>query len=152
MNDVDEHGRDAVAVQRPHLRVVSGSEMTSTPSRRSRRAKRREGGAPLVGRLDVEEREVVAAAGDHVVDPAQPFDHRRRGEERRDDPQRLRAPEREVARGRARAVAELLHDRAHARTGLIRHTGAVVEYPRDRADADAGAGRDVTDPRSARSR
>ena len=77
-------------------------------------------GAALLERLDVEERQVVGAAPDDVVDAAQALDHGRAGEERGDDAERLGAPERQVARGRAGAVAELVHDGADAHAGGLR--------------------------------
>ena len=108
--------------------------------------------AALVERLDVEERQVVGAAPDDVVDAAQALDHRRAGEERRDHAERLGAPERQVARGRARPVAELVHDGAHAHAGGLGHAGRVVEHARDGADAHARALGDVANPRRTRSR
>ena len=109
-------------------------------------------GAALVERLDVEERQVVGAAPDDVVDPAQALDHGRAGEEGGDDAERLGAPERQVARGRARAIAELLHDRADAHAGGMSHPGRIVEHTRNRADAHAGALGDVANPRRTRAR
>ncbi len=96
----------------------SGSEITSRPSTRSRRAKSRNAPGALVRRLDVEQHEPVAVRRGALRDPAQTFDDGRRREERSDDADRLRAAERQVARGRARAVAELRDRGADALANL----------------------------------
>ena len=56
-----------------------------------------------VGGLDVEEREVVRRALERCHDAAHALDRRRAREERHDDPDDERAPQREVPRHGARA-------------------------------------------------
>ena len=123
VRDVDQDRRHPVAVQRADLGRPERQRDDDHPVDAVAAGEAPQRGAALVERLDVEERQVVGAAPDDVVDAAQALDHGRAGEERGDHAERLGAPERQVARGRAGAVAELVHDGAHAHAGGLGHPG-----------------------------
>ena len=105
----------------------------------------------LLRRLDVEEQQVVARAAraaqplDHA---AHALDHRRRGEERHDDADRRRPPDREVARRGVEPVAQLVDGGLHALARRLHHERAVVEHARHRRDAHAGVTGNITDRRT----
>ena len=97
------------------------------------------------GALDVEQHELVAGRGQPAGDAAQALDHRRLGEERRDDADRVRAAGRERACDGARLVVERGDRLEHAPARVLAHRRRAVQHPRHRADADAGLCRDPGD-------
>jgi len=145
--DVDHDDREAVALDRRDLVVEQRQRDHEQPVDAIEAGEVAEGPGALLRRLDVEEHQpvpVVAGAPGHTP---QTLDHGRRREERRDDPDRLRAPERQAARGRARAVAELGDRLAHAVAHLVAHDRDVVEHAGHRRDAHTRVTGDVADRR-----
>jgi hypothetical protein len=145
LRGVDEHDGQVLAPQRRDLvgaRRKRDHEQAVDPRAARELAERVDA---LGRRLDVVENEVVAARAHPLDDPAQPLDHRRRGEERRHHPDRLRRAERQASRRRARAIAELADRGAHALAHLRAHHGDVVEHPRDRRHAHARVACDIPD-------
>ena len=152
VDGVDEHRRQLVALERGDLGVGDRQRDDQQPGHAVAAGEVAQRAVALLGRLDVEQHQVVLAplaAPEPLDHAAQPFDHRRRGEERHDDADRHRAPDREVARGRVEAVAELVDRGLHARPRRLDHERAVVDHARDRRDAHAGMPRHVPDRRSA---
>ena len=76
---------------------------------------------------------------------AQPLDDGRAGRERRDDPDRERAPGGERAGGGARLVVERVDRLLDPPAGARADRAGVVEDARDRADSDAGERCDTRD-------
>ena len=88
VGDVDEHRGHPVAVQRADLGRPERQRDDDDAVDPVATGEAPQRGAALVARLDVEERQVVGAGPDDVVDAAQAFDHRRAGEEGGDDAER----------------------------------------------------------------
>ena len=90
----------------------------------------------------------VAVLAGALGDAAQPLDDRRRREERRDDADRLRAPERQAARRRARPVAAARRSpRARGRASRLRTTGMSLSTRETVATLTPACARDVPDGR-----
>ena len=117
VDGVDEHGRQPVALERVDLGVGDRQRDDQQPGHAVAAGEVAQRAVALLGRLDVEQHQVVLAplAPPQPLDhAAQPLDHRRRGEERHDDADRHRPADREVARRRVQAVAELVDGGLHA--------------------------------------
>ena len=99
MAAVEQHDRHAGCSRRCSLAVSGASEIASRPSISTARRERPEEVAPLRGTLDVVQDQLIARFRQRVRHTPQSLDHRRLGEERRDDTDRVRASRRERARG-----------------------------------------------------
>ena len=126
MEAVDEHGGELVALERRDLGVGDRQRHDQQAGDAVAAGEVAQRAAALLGRLDVEEHQVVLAplAPPQPLDhAAQAFDHGRRGEERNDDADRHRAPDREIACGRVEPVAELVDRRLDPRPRRLQHQG-----------------------------
>ncbi len=146
MCDVQQHRRLAVAAQRLDLVVEHRQRDHQQAGHAAAADEVAHRVRALLGRLDVEQQQVIAqavVAAEPADHPAQALDHRVRGEERHHDADRLGLPDRERARTRIEPVAELVDRRTYACAGLFDHERAVVEDARNGGRAHAGQPGDI---------
>ena len=148
MRHVDQHGRQTLALERLDLLVDDRQRDHEQARDAVAAAEVAHRVGALLGRLDVEQQQVIAAAG-----PSRSTTPRTRSttdgvvKNGTTTPIACTRPIDEVARRRVEPVPQLLDGGAHPRARLLDHQRAVVEHARHRRHAHAGVPRDVADRR-----
>jgi hypothetical protein len=129
MGAVEQHDRHVLRREAAHLRVGGCERDRQHAVDPAAHRDRAEELTALLGALHVEQDQVVAGTGERAGDAAQALDHRRRGEEGRDDADRVRAAGREGARDRVGPVVERRDRVEHPPPSVLADRGRPVQHP-----------------------